>query len=76
MYNINFLNPFVIIFLAGTVLTFALNHFLEFLNFKTRKKLLDRPDRLPPELNGYPASECFDPEKLKNIVNFDCDKKN
>ena len=70
MYNINFLNPFIIIFLSGTILTFSLNHFLEFLNFKTRKKILDRPDRLPQELNGYPASECFDPEKLKNIVNY------
>lgn len=70
MYNINLLNPFIIIFLAGTVLTFALNHFLEFLNFKTRKKLSNSTCGLPPELTGYPASESFDSEKLKNIVNY------
>ena len=36
--SVNFSNPFVLIFLCGTVATFLINHFLEFIDFRARAK--------------------------------------
>ena len=38
MNNINISNPFVILFVAGTLLSFFVNQILDFINFISRKK--------------------------------------
>ena len=38
MNNINISNPFVILFVAGTLLSFFVNQILDFINFLSRKK--------------------------------------
>lgn len=45
----NFSSPFVIIFLAGTVLNFLLENFLEFIDFKNRKT---NGQKIPQGLEG------------------------
>ena len=45
----NFSSPFVIIFLAGTILNFLLDNFLEFIDFKNRK---NNGQKIPQELEG------------------------
>ena len=67
--SVNFSNPFVLIFLCGTVATFLINHFLEFIDFRARAK---NGGRIPEILQKIPlASETFDTEKLKKISAYE-----
>lgn len=68
MQKIVFSNPFIIIFLVGTVLSFLINHFLEFIDWRARVK---NGGKLPEELKEIPASKVFDEEKLKNITDYE-----
>lgn len=62
-------NPFFIIFFVGIILSFFINHFLEFIDYKARKK---NGETLPKELQDVPlATETFDTEKLKNISEYE-----
>ena len=68
-FVVNFTNPFVLIFIAGTVITFLINHFLEFIDFRARKI---NGGKLPIELQDIPlAKESFDTNKLKNICQYE-----
>lgn len=67
--SVSFSNPFVLIFLCGTVATFLINHFLEFIDFRTRAK---NGGSIPAVLQKIPlAAETFDTEKLKNISAYE-----
>ena len=67
--SVNFSNPFVLIFLCGTVATFLINHFLEFIDFRARAK---NGGSIPAVLQKIPlAAETFDTEKLKNISAYE-----
>ena len=66
---VNLSNPFVLIFLCGTVATFLINHFLEFIDFRAREK---NGGKLPAILQKIPlAAETFDTDKLKNISAYE-----
>ena len=67
--SVNLSNPFVLIFLCGTVATFLINHFLEFIDYRARAK---NGGRIPDVLQKIPlAVETFDTEKLKNISAYE-----
>ena len=67
--SVNLTNPFVLIFLCGTVATFLINHFLEFIDFRARAK---SGGHIPEVLQKIPlAAETFDTEKLKNISAYE-----
>ena len=59
----NYLNIFVILFLAGTAFDFLLNQALEFIDFSFRKK---HGTQVPAELKGYVESE-----KLKEVCAYE-----
>lgn len=65
---INFSNPFVLIFLIGTIASFLIHHFLEFIDYKARKK---NGGTLPKELQEIPAANVFNQEKLKKISEYE-----
>ena len=66
---VNFSNPFVIIFFVGTILSFLINHFLEFIDYKARKT---NGGKLPAELQDISlAVETFDTKKLKSICDYE-----
>lgn len=64
-------NPFVIIFLAGSVLSFLINQYLEFIDYKSRCK---NGGKLPEILKNIPAASVFDEEKLAKICNYENEK--
>ena len=67
--SVNLTNPFVLIFLCGTVATFLINHFLEFIDFRARAK---NGGSIPEILQKIPlAAETFDTEKLKKISAYE-----
>ncbi|MBR5645384.1 MAG: M48 family metallopeptidase [Treponema sp.] len=67
--SINLSNPFVLIFLCGTVATFLINHFLEFIDYRARVK---NAGSIPEVLQKIPlAAQTFDSEKLKNISAYE-----
>ncbi len=67
--SVNFSNPFILIFVCGTVATFLINHFLEFIDFRARAK---NGGKLPAILQKIPlAAETFDTDKLKNISAYE-----
>ena len=67
--SVNLTHPFVLIFLCGTVATFLINHFLEFIDFRARAK---NGGTIPEVLQKIPlALETFDTEKLKNISAYE-----
>lgn len=67
--SVNFTNPFVIIFFAGTILNFLINQILEFLDYRARKI---NGGTLPEQLKKIPvAQERFDTEKLKKICAYE-----
>lgn len=68
MNRIQYSNVFVIIFLAGSVLSFLINQFLEFIDYRARKK---NGGSLPEELKAIPEASCFDTEKLRNICDYE-----
>lgn len=57
-------NPFVVIFAAGTLLSFLINHFLEFIDWRARVK---NGGKIPDELKEFPESSVFDTKKLASI---------
>lgn len=61
-----FNNIFVILFLAGTVFNFALNEFLEFIDYKNRCK---SGTKVPKELFGY-----MDSKLLKKTCEYENEK--
>ena len=66
---VQFSNPFVLIFLIGTVVSLLINHFLEFVDYKARCK---NGGRLPEEIKAVPeAAELFDTEKLSKICQYE-----
>ena len=67
--SINLSNPFVLIFLCGTIATLLINHFLEFIDYRARVK---NGGSIPDILQKIPlAVETFDTEKLKNISAYE-----
>lgn len=67
--SVNLSNPFVLIFLCGTIATFLINHFLEFIDFRARSK---NGGSIPTVLQNIPlATETFNTEKLKNICAYE-----
>ncbi|MCR5253998.1 MAG: hypothetical protein K6C98_09850, partial [Treponema sp.] len=63
--SVNLSNPFVLIFVCGTIATFLINHFLEFIDYRARCK---NGGTIPSVLQNIPlAAETFDSAKLKNI---------
>ncbi len=64
-------NPFIVVFLAGTVLSFLIKHFLEFIDFRARVK---NGGKLPEELEAVPEASVFDTEKLAKISAYENSK--
>lgn len=63
--SVNLSNPFVIIFIAGSLISFFINQILELIDYKYRIK---NGGKLPSQLQNIPAAiDTFDTEKLKNI---------
>lgn len=63
MFSVQFFNIFVLVFTVGTLLEFAIHHYLEFIAFRTRRN----QHGLPTELTCVPAATCFDAAKLAKI---------
>ncbi len=61
-------NPFVIVFVCGTLLSFLINHFLEFIDWRARVK---SGGKLPEELKEIPEASVFDEEKLAKISSYE-----
>lgn len=67
--SVNLSNPFVLIFVCGTLATFLINHFLEFIDYRARCK---NGGSIPSVLQKIPlAAETFDTAKLKNISDYE-----
>ncbi len=66
--KVDFSNVFIIIFLAGSVLTAALSLVLEITDYRQRKRT---KGVLPEILKKYPESEAFDESKLKRIAEYE-----
>ena len=67
--SVNFTNPFVLVFLCGTLATLLINHFLEFIDYRARAK---NGGHIPEVLQNIPlAAQTFDTEKLKNISAYE-----
>lgn len=67
--KVDFSSPFVIIFVAGTILSFLINQFLEFVDYRQRVKT---GGDLPEVLKKISlAVETFDKEKLKKISDYE-----
>lgn len=67
--SVELTNPFVLIFLIGTVLSFIINQYLEFIDYKARCK---NGGNLPEQLKNIPlATETFDTEKLAKISKYE-----
>ena len=66
---VNLTNPFVLVFAVGSVATFLLNQFLEFIDYRARAK---NGGSIPAALQKIPlAVETFDTEKLKKISDYE-----
>lgn len=69
--NITLSNPFIIIFLIGTIGSFLLDQVLEFIDYRARLK---NGGKIPPEIAEIPASATFDTERLSKICSYENDK--
>jgi len=66
---VNFTNPFVLVFIIGSFLSFLINQFLEFIDYRARCK---NGGQLPEELKNIPlAQEKFDTATLKQICEYE-----
>lgn len=61
-------NIFIIVFLAGTTISFIINQILEAIDYKSRKK---NGSVIPEILKKYPESELFDQAKLEKIGQYE-----
>jgi len=69
MGSVDFGSPFVIIFTVGTVITFLVNNFLEFLDYRSRVK---NGTKVPEVLQDVPGVyDFFSSEKLDKIVKYE-----
>ena len=59
----NYSNPFVIIYIAGLVVSLVVNHWLEYIDYRFRKQ---HGIEIPPELAGK-----IDTEQLKRICGYE-----
>lgn len=66
--QINYNNPFVILFLAGTIGTYIIRQVLKTINWYNRKM---NGQTIPQTLAARPEAACFDTEKLKNINEYE-----
>jgi len=67
--SVQYTNPFILIFLAGTVLSFIINQYLEFIDYKARVK---NGGKIPEALADIPvAKEKFDEENLAKICKYE-----
>lgn len=66
--TVNMRNAFVLVYLIGTTVSFALNQILEAIDYKSRK---ENGGILPEILKKYPESEMFDESKLKRISEYE-----
>ena len=66
--TVNFGNVFIIVFLAGSIITATLTFVLEAIDYKARKR---NGGILPDILKKYPESSVFDEEKLKRITEYE-----
>ncbi len=65
---VDFSNVFVIIFLVGATVSFAITQILELIDYRSRK----RNGGVVPEILGkYPESEVLDQEKLRRITEYE-----
>lgn len=72
MYTVSIKSPFILIFFIGTILTFLVNHLLEYIDFKARIK---NSGKLPETLENIPeAKALFDNEKLQKISTYENSK--
>ena len=69
--NITLSNPFIIIFLIGTIGSFLLDQVLEFIDYRARQK---NGGMIPPEIAAIPASKTFDTQRLSKICSYENDK--
>ena len=67
MNRIDFYNAFIIVFLAGTIVSFLINQFLEWIDFRERCR---SGGEIPSVLKNIPESSCFDFEKLRKICAY------
>ena len=67
MNRIDFYNAFIIVFLAGTIVSFLINQFLEWIDFRGRCR---SGGEIPSVLKNIPESSCFDFEKLRKICAY------
>lgn len=66
---IQFTNPFILIYLIGTLLSFIINQYLEFIDYRSRCK---NGGQLPKVLAEIPlAQNMFDTEKLAKICQYE-----
>lgn len=69
MLAVNLQNPFILIFLFGTLITFTVNQVLEFLDYSARKK---NGNQVPEVLKKFGSvSEVFDSKKLEDISSYE-----
>lgn len=69
MFAVDFTNPFIIIFLCGSILSFLIKHFLEYVDYSARKR---NGGTVPEALQDVPAAkELLDTEKLKKICAYE-----
>lgn len=69
MVSVDFESPFVIVFIAGTIITLIINNFLEFLDYRSRVK---NGANIPEVLQTVPgAEETFSKSKLEKIVSYE-----
>ncbi|MCF0241275.1 MAG: M48 family metallopeptidase [Treponema sp.] len=69
MISVNLKNPFVLIFIVGTVFTFLINQFMEFVDFRARKK---NGGKIPEVLKSVAGTEqIFTEEKLTKITSYE-----
>ena len=65
---VEFSNIFIIIFLAGSIVTASMSFVLEAIDYKARKR---NGGILPDILKKYPESSVFDQEKLARITEYE-----
>ena len=73
MNRIDFYNAFIIVFLAGTIVSFLINQFLEWIDFRERCR---SGGEIPSVLKNIPESSCFDSEKLRKICAYENGRRN